>query len=409
MVKPGTLESHQKPVEGHHSLKPGDQSLVYWKFGGSTVMTKDLIRIVPSNQNRKGWLWNDYPLESEDWEIEVVFRAGSSPHYGGDGWALWILSGDHDPMYHWEPDYLNGNVFGLRDDFRGFGVIFDTYDNDAKRDNPSISVVQNYAGRLVFDHENDFSNVMIRNTAEQGGAFKCYSNYLNTKEPVSVLFRFVKKVLHVYVQDGSKGSNGRSDYKFCLAVPIDLPASFSEKHIALTGMTGQVADRFDLIQIATHYLDDKDAVINDQLLQHAEGRPGYRFGVVFWLLLFGSTVILIFWTWRDITLIRSLRNPQTHPVYLCNEINRLVMPHVGLHFLQCGLLFFAGTWLGFILNLPILCYRIYSFLTRSYYLEPAALTGAVQRSFLSYFNKLVLVVINYTICSFYYFYKTLTS
>src|SRR5256885_1557679 len=72
IIKPGSPESRQQPMEPHHSLHhPFDQSVVYWKFGGSTVMTKNLIRLVPAAQSRSGWLWNDYPLESEDWEVET--------------------------------------------------------------------------------------------------------------------------------------------------------------------------------------------------------------------------------------------------------------------------------------------------------------------------------------------------
>jgi hypothetical protein len=42
-------------VELHHSLhRPLDKTQVYWNYGGSTVMTRDFIRLTPSAQNRKG-------------------------------------------------------------------------------------------------------------------------------------------------------------------------------------------------------------------------------------------------------------------------------------------------------------------------------------------------------------------
>ena len=53
----------QEAIEMHHSLhRPLDQSQVYWNFGGSTVLTKNSIRLTPSAQNRRGWLWNDCKL-----------------------------------------------------------------------------------------------------------------------------------------------------------------------------------------------------------------------------------------------------------------------------------------------------------------------------------------------------------
>lgn len=38
---------------------------VYWNFGGSTVLTRKLIRITPDTQDRQGWLWNEYPIVSD--------------------------------------------------------------------------------------------------------------------------------------------------------------------------------------------------------------------------------------------------------------------------------------------------------------------------------------------------------
>ena len=50
---------------------------VYWNFGGSTVLTKSAIRLTPSTQDRRGWLWNEYPLESPHWEMEYKLEVFS--------------------------------------------------------------------------------------------------------------------------------------------------------------------------------------------------------------------------------------------------------------------------------------------------------------------------------------------
>jgi hypothetical protein len=58
--RPDQFKPSSAAVEAHHSLhRPHDQSQVYWNFGGATVLTKKYIRITPSGQNRRGWLWND--------------------------------------------------------------------------------------------------------------------------------------------------------------------------------------------------------------------------------------------------------------------------------------------------------------------------------------------------------------
>jgi hypothetical protein len=58
-VNAGVVSSNH-PVESHHSLHaPLDKSQVYWNYGGSTVVSKNLIRLTPSTQDRRGWLWFD--------------------------------------------------------------------------------------------------------------------------------------------------------------------------------------------------------------------------------------------------------------------------------------------------------------------------------------------------------------
>jgi hypothetical protein len=44
-----------RPIEAHHSLHaPFDKSSMYWNYGGSTVITKDGIRLTPDTQDRRG-------------------------------------------------------------------------------------------------------------------------------------------------------------------------------------------------------------------------------------------------------------------------------------------------------------------------------------------------------------------
>lgn len=72
-----------------------------------------------------------------------------------------MVHGDMDPSKHSEMrSYLNGPIVGMRADFHGFGIIFDTYDNDNLRDNPSVFVVKNFpsqAGGKVSDFVVRFS------------------------------------------------------------------------------------------------------------------------------------------------------------------------------------------------------------------------------------------------------------
>eukprot|EP00479_Gromia_sphaerica_P011725 TRINITY_DN5907_c0_g1_i1.p1 TRINITY_DN5907_c0_g1~~TRINITY_DN5907_c0_g1_i1.p1 ORF type:complete len:198 (+),score=45.67 TRINITY_DN5907_c0_g1_i1:471-1064(+) len=173
-------------------------------------MTSEFCRLTPATQSREGWLWNDYPLQSQDWEVELEYRLGSDGHIGGDGFGFWVLDGSHDPSYQQDIAYLNGPIFGVRDNFKGFGVVFDSYDNDGRRDNPQIYVLKNMQGEdKTWNHDDDFDSDMVK---EKYGdlAYKCTADYRNSESPVKAMFRFVDKALHVYVdttqpKDTTKG------------------------------------------------------------------------------------------------------------------------------------------------------------------------------------------------------------
>ena len=155
-------------VELHHSLhRPMDStSAVYWNFGGSTVLTRRQVCLTPATSNRRGYLWNDYGIESDNWEIEFEVDVFSKPHFGGDGFAFWLLHSSQDPSFQTDPEYLLGSVFGMREDFRGVGIVVDVYDNNGSRDNPSIFVLHNPTGeRTNYNHDNDYANDMYKKTA----------------------------------------------------------------------------------------------------------------------------------------------------------------------------------------------------------------------------------------------------
>jgi len=99
--------STQYTPEPHHSLHaPMDTSQSYFTFGGSTVATKKYMRLTPSTQDRKGFVWNEYPMESDDFEVEVKLEIFSTPHFGGDGMGIWFLNAEQDPSVSSEPSAL---------------------------------------------------------------------------------------------------------------------------------------------------------------------------------------------------------------------------------------------------------------------------------------------------------------
>ncbi len=65
------VSTQYEPMLQNSLHPPMDASQSYFTYGGSTVATKRQLRLTPATQDRRGFVWNEYPLESDDFEVEV--------------------------------------------------------------------------------------------------------------------------------------------------------------------------------------------------------------------------------------------------------------------------------------------------------------------------------------------------
>lgn len=356
---PGSQPTHHRPIESHHSLSnPFDAHTVYWKFGGSSVMTKKYVRLTPATQDRRGWLWNDFPIDAEEFEVELTAKVSSKSHFGGDGFGLWFLHKSMDPAMH-AGSYLSGPLVGLRADFHGVGIIFDTYDNDNMRDNPLVLVVKNFPAHpdeavsdFQFNHNLDFSQDMIRDSP--ANVFKCTADYRNTLQPFKVLVRYQREVLHVYIDKGDYVG-----FQFCLSVNLRFPSNTKgQYHLAMTALTGQLADIHDVFQIHTRTLDNRDALIDDDQLTRISDGSWLNWAYLFWLLVLVLATGLAANAVWELLAILKVKSSQVKPFEMCEKINALILPHMCAHALITFFMLITGHWLAFFFNLPVVGYRL---------------------------------------------------
>lgn len=334
-----------------------DQSRVYWFWGGSAVVAKRQVRLTSDTADRRGFIWNDYPLEAPSWEVEFDLRVYSNPHFGGDGFAFWILDSSSDPILNKEPDSLSGPLFGLKDTFKGMGVIFDTYDNDGDRANPSIFVLDHTkGGKFSGNHDNDYMYDMYKKTPSgyRDPNYRCTADYRNQDKQTRVLVRFLHKVLHVYIdtQDGA-------GWRVCLAVEFEQ--DFLNHHMAFTAVTGQVADTHDIVGVSTRYLDESEADFDDTLLSHSEnvGRRS-SFGQLLWIVLMLAGFVLNIACGVEIYKYLDYSSSGINATLIADNLKVFVWPHTILHFVVSGLLLVLGAWFGLLINLPVVAYKAYA-------------------------------------------------
>jgi len=402
----------------HHSLKaPLDKALSYWSYGGATVATRQLIRLTPNTQDRQGWLWNDYPIESENWEVEFKFEVYSNPHFGGDGFGFWILSGDQDPSFSSEPDFLNGPIFGMKKDFQGIGVMLDVYDNDNKRNNPSIFVLNNMEGDVAkYNHDNDYEDDMVKevpdvvpghigDSSSVYRAHKCVVDFRNNGKETSMLVKFLHKVLHVYTDVGD-------GYKFCLAVELDY--SFVDHHIAFSAATGQVADSHDIKALKGCYLSEDDEDFDDSLMDHfgtSSAKPQTWRSLFFSLVTLTLVACLGLTGWQLYSL-RQLSGARIDLVRICMQLNKTVTAHWCAQGMCVFVLLCLFQWIPLLLNLPIVAFRIYLLVSNQVRFSEQSLSGQGQKGHnaddLSAFVRLLVNALLYSVvvllCLYRYFY-----
>jgi len=189
--------------------------LPHFTIEGDVLTSTDYVRLVPSLQSMKGSLWCDLPVPYPEWQVEVTFSVTGRGKLGGDGFAFWYTK-DRLPL---------GNAMGAAPIFDGLMVLFDTYDNDNKRNNPYVGAILN-DGTSEFDPETDGSNLVF------GG---CTINVRNTAVPTKARITYAKETLTVEIDPSSNGAV----FQLCFKQDgVSLPHNY---YVGMTAATGGLA------------------------------------------------------------------------------------------------------------------------------------------------------------------------
>ncbi|MEE6457937.1 hypothetical protein FKM82_000110 [Ascaphus truei] len=213
-------------------LMQSDGSVPFWTHSGNAIPSADQIRITPSLKSQKGCVWTKSAPSFENWEAEVTFRVTGRGRIGADGLAIWFTS----------EQGLDGNVYGASDSWNGVGIFFDSFDNDGKKNNPSILVVGNN-GKLLYDHQNDGSTQALAS---------CQRDFRNKPYPVRAKITYYKKTLTVMINNGF--TPDKEDYEFCGKVDnMILPR---QGFFGISAATGGLADDHDVLSFLTFQLTE---------------------------------------------------------------------------------------------------------------------------------------------------------
>jgi lectin, mannose-binding 2 len=200
----------------------------WWDFGGSTVVRMgetQYVRLASQQPSQAGWIFSRVPLTATNWEIEVEFKIHGTGNLFGDGMAMWVTK-DRAQM---------GNVFGMKDQFEGLGLFFDTYKNNRP------GVVFPYVMAMIGDGETKYDQANDGKANELAG---CSARGIrNTDFPTKAkVTYFQDKELTVELMYKKE-----DEWTKCFSVPsIKLP---SVTYLGFSAETGELSDNFDIIKV----------------------------------------------------------------------------------------------------------------------------------------------------------------
>lgn len=202
----------------------------FWRYGGSAVATDNYIRLVPAIGSRTGYIYNTEPMNLEDFEVVFEFNIHNTISPGADGLGFWYVK---------EIEKV-GSLYGQAEDFEGFGLIFDTYDNNGNGDGPSVIAVQGFGHKVKWDYDNDLlANQLAR----------CRADFRNAVGgTVKAKITYSKGSLMVVLD-----TSGNGYWSPCLQIDhLNLPHGY---YLGFTAATGGLHDFHDVYSCTTYDLN----------------------------------------------------------------------------------------------------------------------------------------------------------
>ncbi|KAF2720840.1 hypothetical protein K431DRAFT_270124 [Polychaeton citri CBS 116435] len=224
----------QIPLRTHSLSAPyldSEMQSRWWDYGGSTVIRADqYVRLTSTEQSQNGWIFSRVPLTATNWEIEFEFKISGQGTLYGDGFAMWVTKNRAEP----------GPVFGMKDQFEGLGLFFDTYKNNR----PGVVFPYIMAmigdGQTTYDQGNDGKSNELAGCSARG--------IRNSDTPTKArITYFQDKELRVELQYKKE-----DEWTQCFKVPnVKLP---SVSYLGFSAETGELSDKHDIIKVDTKNL-----------------------------------------------------------------------------------------------------------------------------------------------------------
>uniref|UniRef100_A0A8C7YZZ0 Cornichon family member 1 n=1 Tax=Oryzias sinensis TaxID=183150 RepID=A0A8C7YZZ0_9TELE len=131
----------------------------------------------------------------------------------------------------------------------------------------------------------------------------------------------------------------------------------------------------------------------------------FTFAAFCYMLALLLTAALIFFAIWHIIAFDELKTDYKNPIDQCNTLNPLVLPEYLIHFFFCVMFFCAAEWLTLFLNLPLLAYHVWRYMSRPVMSCPGLYdpTTIMNADILAYCQKEGWCKLAFYLLSFFYY------
>eukprot|EP00658_Telonema_sp_P-2_P019861 TRINITY_DN17814_c0_g2_i2.p1 TRINITY_DN17814_c0_g2~~TRINITY_DN17814_c0_g2_i2.p1 ORF type:complete len:469 (+),score=150.99 TRINITY_DN17814_c0_g2_i2:61-1467(+) len=233
----GTLISHFTPTVS---------SGANYNYVGAAqyVRSTQEVELTTADANSVGAMWSQELNHADGWEVTFQLQVTGEPESPGKGLAFWYTN---TPLEV-------GTLYGSDERYEGFGLLFDSYDDDGKSDNPIIMGWVN-DGTKVFNHDTDGLGTRF------GG---CRAKYRNRGNKVGVKITYQSDSLKVMLDMRNNGV-----WERCLAKDSIYLATGSHIGFSAANMVEKAGDAVRVSNVQLFDLET-EAKIREQEEQIAK-------------------------------------------------------------------------------------------------------------------------------------------
>lgn len=206
-------------------IEPNSYKIKNWELKGNTIIkNNDFVRLTSDNQHQVGSMFSTLPIQAESFEMELTFHIHSKNAMMADGLGIWFID---------EKSEI-GDVFGVKNYFKGLGIMIDTFKNGKRGQFPLVNVMLGN-GQTGYDKALDGYDTRLAS---------CVAQLITNPKSGSTKARIV------YIKNGyfslDFDYNNNNQWTNCVTLnDIMLPPI---KYLGLSSETGEVTQNVDILE-----------------------------------------------------------------------------------------------------------------------------------------------------------------